>query len=207
MVVEPRDLSGARAMNGKGVRLQSLTTEQFFYFFFRLRKGEVRKTVATVRNRYPSETEQQLAARLIQSKARLTLLGGTLITLPQLLPGPGLLLKLSGTVGATSMLTRMNLYLILEIALLFGKDIDDQARVAEMATVIAATGLSAGMPLIAEVLGLHPIYAVPVGALSATAATRTIGHTAVKFYMGRLEAQPVPEGEVSLPVAALSASQ
>ena len=103
--------------------LQSLSTEEFFYFFLRLRKGEVRRTVSTLRDRYPTETQQQLARRLIQSKIRLSLLGGALLNLPMLLPGVGAVIKMIGTVGATSVLTRLHLYLVLEIALVYGKDI------------------------------------------------------------------------------------
>jgi hypothetical protein len=171
-------------MNGEDVRrkhLQSLSTEEFFYFFLRLRKGEIRRTVAGLRNRYPGDTEQQLAARLIRSKTRLSLLGGTLLNLPMVLPGAGLLLKMIGTVGATSMLTRLHLYLILEIALVFGKDIDDKARVGEMVAVVAATGLSVAAPVLVKVLGLPPVYMLPVGGLSASAATRLIGATAVRL--------------------------
>ena len=191
-------------MTGNGAKrqkLQSLSTEEFFYFFLRLRKGEIRRTVAMLRERYPSETERQLAARLIRSKARLSLLGGTLLNLPVLLPGAGLLLKMIGIVGATSMLTRLHLYLILEIALVFGNDIDDQARVAEMAAVVAATGLGIAAPLLVRVFGLHPVYSLPAGGLSATATTRLIGYTAVRFYSGQLKPYALPGGSVRPPAA------
>jgi hypothetical protein len=46
-----------------------------------------------------------------------------------------------GFVGGTAAITRMHLYLILEIALLYGMDIDDEARVPEMIAVVAATSL------------------------------------------------------------------
>ena len=187
------------ANGAKQQRLQSLATDEFFYFFLRLRKGEIRRTVASLRNRYPSETERQLAERLIQSKTNLSLIGGTLLNLPLLLPGAGLLLKMIGTVGATSMLTRLHLYLILEIALVFGKDIDDKARVVEMAAVVAATGVSVAAPLLVKVFGLHPVYTLPVGGLSASAATRLIGSTAVRLYSGELKRHALPGGSVSPP--------
>jgi hypothetical protein len=167
--------------------LQSLSTEEFFYFFLRLRKGEVRRTVSILRERYPTDTEQQLARRLLQSKIRLSLLGGALLNLPMLLPGVGAVIKMIGTVGATSVLTRLHLYLILEIALVYGKDIDDKARVTEMAAVAAVTGLGAAAPMLVKVLGMHPVYTLPAGALSASAATRIIGDTAIKLYSGKLK--------------------
>ena len=167
--------------------LQGLATDQFFYFFLRLRKSEVRRTVLALQARYPGETPEQLARRLIASHARLTLLGGALLHLPQLLPGIGQAFKLAGFVGGASMLTRMHLYLILEIALLFGRDIDDRARVPELAAVVAATGLGAAAPLLLQSLklNLQPLYSLPVAGLSTGAMTHLIGYTAIGFYRGR----------------------
>ena len=88
---------------------QSLLTDQFFYFFLRLRKGEIRRTVQVLQGRCPDESPAQLARRLIDSKATLSLIGGTLLYLPLLFPGIGQALKLLGAVGATSLLTRMHL--------------------------------------------------------------------------------------------------
>jgi len=191
----------------KGQNLQSLSTEEFFYFFLRLRKGEIRRTVATLRERYPDETERQLAMRLIQSKTRLSLLGGTLMNLPHLLPGVGLVIKMIGTVGASSMMTRLHLYLILEIALVYGRDLDDKARVTEMAAVVAATGLGVAAPMLVKVFGLHPLYTLPVGGLSATAATRIIGDTAIKLYSGELKTSSLSAAPAASSAAAASVVQ
>lgn len=163
-------------------RLQSLATDEFFYFFLRLRKGEVRRTVATVRARYPDEAPEQLARRLIAAKSKLSLLGGALIAVPLLFPGIGQVLKLAGAVGATSLLTRMHLYLILEIALVFGKDIDESARVPEMMAVVAATGLGAASPILAQNQGLDPRFTPAVGALSCAAVTQLVGRAATAYY-------------------------
>ena len=168
-------------------REQSLATEQFFYFFLRLRKGEIRRTVQALKSRYPNESQAQLARRLINSKATLSLVGGSLIHLPLLFPGIGQALKLLGVVGATSLLTRMHLYLILEIALVYDKDIDDRARVPEMMAVVAATGLSATSPLLVRAFNLHPYYALPAGGLSAVATARLIGESAISFYSQSLQ--------------------
>lgn len=162
--------------------LQDLATDQFFYFFLRVRKSEIRRTVQVLQSRYPNESREQLARRLIDAKAKLTLLGGTLLHVPMLLPGIGQVLKLVGMVGGMSVLTRMHLYLILEIALLYGKDIDDAARVPEMAAVVAASGLAIASPLLVHALEWHPLYALPVGGLSATGATRLIGESTIRYY-------------------------
>ena len=164
-------------------RRQSVSTEQFFYFFLRMRKSEVRRIVGILQSSYPDETPAQLARRLVMSSSKMSLLGGSLLTLPLLMPGVGQALKLLGMVGATSMLTRMHLYMIVQIALLFGKDIDDTARVREMALVVAASGLVAASPmLVAGEFGLDPRYTLPIGALTAATTTQLIGHTAIALY-------------------------
>jgi hypothetical protein len=165
---------------------QGLATDQFFYFFLRLRKSEIRRTVQTLRARHPDESPEQLSRRLIDSHSRVALIGGALAYLPCMLPWIGQALKLAGVVGTTSMLTRMHLYLILEIALVHDHDIDDEARVPEMAAVVGATGLAAGTPLLVDALEWTPLIGLPVSMLSARAVTQVIGDTAIRLYRGQL---------------------
>ncbi len=168
-------------------RLQSLTTEHFFYFFLRLRKGEVRHAVAVLKKQFPDDSPEQLALRLIATKARLSLLSGSLLALPALFPSIGQTLKFIGMAGGASVITRMNLNMILEIATVFGKDVDDVARVPELMTVVAASGLSVASPLLIAKFALPARYAVPVGAVSVSAMTSIIGRTALAFYRGNQE--------------------
>jgi len=175
-------------------RPQTLATEEFFYFFLRLRKNEVRRVARVLRERYPDDSPRQLARRLVDAKTGLAAIGGGLLYLPQMLPGLGQGLKLLGVVGAGSMLTRMHLYLILEIAAVYGEDIDDSARVLEMVAVVAATGLGATAPTLVARLNLSPLYWVPAGALSMTLVTRLIGLAATRLYEARMAA--VPDGAV-----------
>lgn len=163
-------------------KTQSLATENFFYFFLRLSKSEIRRTVQALRALYPDETPEQLARRIIESYASVSFLGGALMHLPLLLPGIGQALQLLGFVGGASALTRMHLYLILEIALAYGKDIDDEARVPEMIAVVAATGLAAGTPLALQALNLSPLLGLPASGLTAAAVARLIGETAIQHY-------------------------
>jgi hypothetical protein len=166
--------------------LQGLATDQFFYFFLRLRKSEIRRTVQTLRARYPGETPEQLSRRLIDSHSRVALIGGALSYLPCMLPWVGPALKLAGVVGTTSMLTRMHLYLILEIALVHGHDIDDEMRVSEMAAVVGVTGLAAGTPLLFDALEWTPLIGLPASMLSASTTTQMIGDAALRLYSGQL---------------------
>jgi hypothetical protein len=97
-------------------------TDAFFYFFLRLRKDRIRKVVADSNARFPEESEEQRARRLIEDQTQLSLLRGLILDLPTMIPGVGQALKILGFVGGTSALVRMHLYLILQIALLYGKD-------------------------------------------------------------------------------------
>lgn len=161
---------------------QSILADQFFYFFLRVRKSRIRKVVEAVDSAYPDETTEQKARRLIASQAPLSFLGGALMHLPMLVPGIGQAFRFLGFVGGTSVVTRMHLYLILEIALLYGKDIDDQARVPEMLAVVAATGMAAGAPLLANALDVSPLLSLPASAIAASAAAQMIGEQAIRIY-------------------------
>lgn len=182
----------ARKPRARQDRRQSLVVEEFFYFFLRLRKNEVRRMAQVLAARYPDEAPERNAHRLIESKASLSLLGGALLNAPFLIPGLGQTLRLTGVVGAGSMLTRMHLYMILEIAHLFGEDIDDSARVPEMVAVVAATGLGAAAPSLLTAYGMKPILMIPTGALSMTVVTRLIGASAVRFYAARADVRGSP---------------
>jgi hypothetical protein len=162
--------------------LQSLSEDDFLFFFMQLRKSRVRTVVQSVRTRFPNETPVQHAKRLIDSHTPVSFLGGTLTQFPMLLPGAGLALQLLGFSLSTSMLSRMHIHLILEIALLFGKDIDDQARVPEMMAVVAATGAAAATPLAFQALEIVPVVSVPAAGLAAAATVQLIGNTAIQYY-------------------------
>ncbi|KAA6185531.1 hypothetical protein F2Q65_08615 [Thiohalocapsa marina] len=170
---------------------QSLAAETFFYFFLRLRKQEIRRSVDALKRRFPDDDALRLAQRLIDAKTGVSALGGGLLYLPALLPGLGQALTLVGMVGAGSMLARLHLYLILEIACLFGEDIDDPARIPEMIGVAGAVGLGAAAPGLLTRLGIQPIYTVPAGVLSMAMVTRMVGIAATAFY-GRYPAPQSP---------------
>jgi hypothetical protein len=167
--------------------MQSILTEEFFYFFLRLRKSRIRKVVEAIQARFPEENSEQQARRLIASQSQLSFLGGAILHLPMLIPGLGQTLQLLGVVGGGACLTRMHLYLILEIALLYGKDIDDQARIPEMAAVVAGTGLAVGAPFLMNALDLNPLVSLPAAGLTASAVAQLIGEGAIRLYRDALE--------------------
>jgi hypothetical protein len=176
---------------------QSRLTDDFFYFFLRLRKDRIRKVVADINDRYPKETVEQRARRLIDAQAQLSLLGGLILDLPTMIPYVGQLVKVLGFVGGTSALVRMHLYLILEIALLYGKDIDDEGRVPEMAAVVAGTAVAVGAPFMADALGLHPLVSMVTGAVAALTSSRLIGESAIRYYSQPEQVAPAPAVEPS----------
>lgn len=170
-------------MTDQEIALQhSLFADQFFYFFLRLRKERVRNVVDAVNACFPQESVEQKARRLISSQEPLSFLGGTLMHIPMLFPGLGRAIQVLGFMGSASVITQMHLYLVLEIALLYGKDIDDKARVSELIAVIAATGLAAGLPLVTRLLNITPILSIPASGVTALAATRMIGEEAIRLY-------------------------
>jgi len=169
--------------------LQTRLTDDFLYFFLRLRKDRIRKVVANINVRFPDETVEQRARRLIGDQTQLSFLGGLILDLPGMIPIIGQAVKVLGFVGGTSALVRMHLYLILEIALLYGRDIDDQARVPEMAAVVAGTSLAVGAPFVADALGLHPLLSMATGGMAAVAMSRLIGEGAIRYY-GESQASP-----------------
>jgi len=172
----------ATGRSRKSPKPQSIGTEQFFYFFLRLRKSEVRRVVQRVKALYPGEPPDKLARRLINTQSTLSFLGGALLYLPQMIPLAGSALKFGGFAGGASVMTRMHLYLILEIALLYGHDIDDQARVAEMMSIVAASGIAAGTPFLITALNWHRLAAIPTAGITVMATTQLIGAAAIRHY-------------------------
>lgn len=178
--------------NEKAVHQENLLVDQFLYFFLRVRKSRIRKVVDAVNESFPEETVEERARRLIDAQTSLSFLGGSLLHLPMLIPGLGQTLQLLGLVGGASVITRMHLYLILEIALLHGRDIEDAARVPEMAAVVAATGLAVSVPLVVHLLDVHPLYSLPAAGLASSCVSKMLGEAAIRFYSEGRDELPAP---------------
>lgn len=192
-------MSNSNTPTPTGTRPQGLLTEQFFYFFLRLRKSEIRRIVKRTQELYPGESNRKLARRIIHTQSLLSFTGGALLQLPGLFPGIGSVLKVAGLVGGSSMLTRMHLYLILEIAHLYGEDIEDRARVPEMMAVLAGVAVPATSPYLTSLMEWHPASAIPVSGLSASAVTLLIGEAAIRFYESRATGRTVPDSLEPMP--------
>jgi hypothetical protein len=172
------------------IKPQGLATDQFFYFFLRLRKNEVKRVVLRAQSLYPNDTPERLARRLINTQSTLSFMAGALLHIPFLLPATGNALKFVGFAGGTSIMTRMHLYLILEIAHIYGHDVDDRARVPEMMAIIASSGLAAGAPLLVQRMGWSPMAAIPTAGLTVAAITQIVGNAAIAYYKRRNTGMP-----------------
>jgi len=161
---------------------QGHTTDKFFYFFMGLRKGEIRRRVKKLKDEFPNESPEQLARELISAQIPLSLLGGTLIHAPMYIPGIGPAAKMFGVAGGATVVIRMHLTLILEIAMLFGHDIDEKKRLKEMAAVVGTSGLVSGSTLISEYFALKPYLAVLAGGMSITLLSQILGEAAIRYY-------------------------
>ena len=162
--------------------MQGHATDKFFYFFMGLRKGEIRRRVNKLRSEYPNESPEQLARELIMAQVPLSMIGGTLLHVPLFVPGIGPVIKMMGLAGGATVIMRMHLTLILEIAMLFGRDIDEKDRLKEMAAVIAVSGLATGSTLLSEVFALKPYIAVLTGGMAVTVISQLIGEAAIRYY-------------------------
>ncbi len=175
--------------------VQSLSIDKFLYFFLGLRKGEIRRRVATLKQRHPDDTPEQLARRVVAAQRPLSLLGGMLLELPALLPGIGAPLKLVGIAGATSALVRMHMAMVLEIALIHGFDIDDQARLKDSIIVLTATGFASATPTLARAAGLKSGASMVAGTMATAAVSELIGDSAIAYYQRRLLEMQEPDDE------------
>lgn len=181
-------------------KTQSMVTDEFLYFFLRLRKGEVRRVVQRVKSLYPDDSPEQLARRLINAQSVLSFVGGAVLHVPQLIPVAGNAWKYAGFAGGSSVMTRMHLYLILEIALLFEQDIEDKARIPEIISVIGASTASAATPLLINKLQWNPLVAIPASGATATLVTQLIGAAAIRLYKKKQAADLQAEAFASLAV-------
>ena len=165
-----------------------LSTEKFFYYYMGLRKSEVRRHVQTMRDRFPDDSPPQLARRIVSTQLPLSLLGGALLHVPMLFPTIGPALKALGIATGTAAMIQLNMSMLLEIALLYGHDIDDRARVKDIAAIIAATGLASGTSLLPYVFNLAPRQRALVGGASVITVSHLIGEAAIRYYSRDSEA-------------------
>ena len=174
-------------------KLQSLTMEKFLYHFLGMRKGEIRRRVKLVKERHPGESPEQLARRMVAGHMPLSLVGAAVLHVPMFVPGIGPLLKGLGVAGGAATLVRLHTALIMEIALLFGRNIDEKARLKEIWAVMAMAGLATASPFLVQRFGMKPLLGISTGLSAVSAISEIVGEVAIQYYKRTSPGQPAEE--------------
>ena len=159
-----------------------LAWEKFFYYFMGLRKGELLKDIAMMRQQYPDDDAHQLARRVVNHQVPLSLAGGTLLQVPLLIPGISPVVKFLGISMGASVMVILNMTMLLQIAHIYGHDIYDRARLKEMFAIIAASGLAGGSSVLPHLSALKPGFRALVGGTAVATVSQLIGEAAVRYY-------------------------
>jgi hypothetical protein len=185
-----------------GSKSWGLSWEKYFYYFMGLRKGELKKDMAIMKEQYPDDDADQLARRVVNAQVPLSVLGGAVLHVPFLVPGISPVLKFLGIATGTSVMVILNMTMLLQIALVYGYNIDDRARLKEMGAIIAASGLAGGSTLLPIFNTLSPNYRALAGATTVTTVSQLIGEAAIRYYRSAAvedtHAAPVQAGKVSV---------
>ena len=159
-----------------------LSWEKFFYYFMGLRKGELKKDMAVMKQQYPDDDADELARRIVKSQVPLSLAGGVLLHTPLLVPGLSPALRLLGIATGASVMVILNMTMILQVALVYGHNIDDRARLKEMWAIVVASGLAGGTSLLPNLSTMHPNLRALVGGTAVTSVSQLIGEAAIRYY-------------------------
>ena len=165
---------------------QGMFVEEFLFFFMGLRKCHCRHMVGRFKRKYHGESPEKLAARLVNAQAALSFTAGVLARLQSGMSSGNSTLRMIGIAGRTVILSRMHVSLILKVALIFGKDIDDKARVPEILAVIAATVPAILMAGAGKTVndGTDALSYATSGAAGGLTAY-IIGKAAIRYYKGK----------------------
>jgi len=167
-------------MSDKGF---DLATEKFFYYCMGLRKGDMRSQVAIMKARYPNDSRERLARRFIAAQTPLSMVSSALIHLPTMVPAMGPAFRFLGTASGTTLMMALNMTLVMQIALIYDHDIDDRARIKELVSVIAATGLASGSTVvIPQLSALSPRFRALAGSAAIMATSQLVGEIALKYF-------------------------
>jgi len=160
-----------------------IASEKFFYYCMGLRKGDLSKQVALMRSRYPDDSRERLAKRFVAAQIPLSLMGSALIHVPAAIPAIGPAFRFLGLASGTTVTMIFNMTLLMQIALLYGHDIDDRARFKELLAVIAATGISSASTFVVPQLAdLAPGIRAIAGGATIITTGQLVGDIAIKYF-------------------------
>jgi hypothetical protein len=148
-----------------------------------LRKNDLRNQVVALRARYPDESAEQLARRLMAAQLPLSLVGSALIHIPTIAPSLGPAFRFMGLASGTTVMIILNMTLAMQIALLYGFDIDDRARLKELLAIVAVTGFaSSSTALVPQLADLSPALKALTGGTAVVTTSHLIGETAIRYF-------------------------
>jgi len=160
-----------------------LATEKFFYYCMGLRKGVISEQVARMQSQYPNDTPERLARRFIAAQIPLSMVSSALVHIPTVIPVAGPAFRFLGFASGTTLMMVLNMTLAMQIALIFGHDLDDRARIKELLAVITATGLASGSTsLVPQLLSLRPRLRAFAGSATIMTTSQLIGEIALKYF-------------------------
>jgi len=171
----------------------NLATEKFFYYCMGLRKGDMGRQVAMMKARYPDDSPERLARRFIAAQVPLSLVGSALIHAPTLLPMVGPAFRFLGLATGTTFMMILNMTLVMQIALLYGYELDDRARLRELLAAITATALtSSSTSLIPQLARLKPGMKAIAGGTAIMTTSQLIGEIAIKSFSAKQRSAETP---------------
>ena len=159
-----------------------LSWEKFFYYFMGLRKGELRKDIDTMRKHHPNDDPDQLARRVVDAQIPLSVAGGVLLQIPWLLPRTSPTLKFLGISTGAAVMVILNMTMLLQIALIYGFDIDDRARLKELLAIVVMSGLAGGTSELPHLSASHPQLKAFAGSAAVLTASQVLGRAAIRYY-------------------------
>ena len=179
-----------------------LATEKFFYYCMGLRKGDIRGQVKMMQSRFPNDTPERLARRFIAAQTPLSMLSGALIHVPAVIPVAGPAIRFFGLASGTTLMMVLNMTLVMQIALIFGHDLDDKARIKELFAVIAATGLaSSSTAVVPQLASLNPRLRAIVGGGTIMTTSQLMGEAALKYFRQKKITSGAPTSQADVSVA------
>ena len=111
--------------------------------FFKIDKEKISKKIDEMKKKYSMEQKKDLAARLINDKARWSSASGGASSLPGCIPGLGTAVEVGSVTLDLLNWLRMQTVLVLEIACLYNFNINTDERILDVLIILGeATGLS-----------------------------------------------------------------
>ena len=160
-----------------------LATEKFLCYCMGLRKADLRAQVAMMKARHPDDSPERLARRFIAAQTPLSMVGSALIHLPNVVPALGPAFRFFGLASGTTLMMIFNMTLVMQIAHIFGHDLDDKARVKELMAAIAATAAASSSTLLfPPAAALSPRWRALLGSAAIMASAQLIGEAALSHF-------------------------